>query len=132
MRDLEPHAESDAAIAQICDLPVKICHPVDQHRLLSFKMLRQQERWRMRREPNHRHARPEGLDRKDQIRPQARGEVRHVTRDVTAWQVDEVQPFKHPAEPTLGPAQRPPDGQSQAPRVCFGDRHAACAAHRSR
>lgn len=111
MRDLEPHAESDAAISQICDRPVQICHPVDQHRLLSFKMLRQQERWRMRREPDHRHASPEGLDRKDQIRSQARGEVRYVACDVTAWQVDEVQPIEHPQEPTLGPAQRPCAGR---------------------
>jgi hypothetical protein len=95
VRDLETHGNFHLAVAELCNRPIKIGHSVDQDRLISLEMLGEQQRRRMRIQPDHRDACPERLNREDQFRAQSTAEMRHVGGDVTAGEVDEVEPIEH-------------------------------------
>jgi hypothetical protein len=62
--------------------------------LISLEALGEQQTRRMTVQLHHRHTCPERLDREDHFRAQLIGEVRDVGCDITAREVDEVEPFE--------------------------------------
>jgi len=62
---------------------------------------------------HHRHAVSRRPRPRIPLRPQSAAEVHHVAGDVTAWQVDEVEPIKQSPEPTRCLEERPPLGVDQ-------------------
>jgi hypothetical protein len=74
---------------------MEIVDAVDENWLVAVKMSGEQQRGRIRRQPNHRHACPKGLDGEHDLGAQPTGEVLQVGGDVAARQVDEVEPIEH-------------------------------------
>ena len=93
-RDLEPESDFYLTVAELCDRALEIDDAVDQDRLISLEMLGEQRTWRMRVQLHHRHTCPERLDREDHFRAQLMGEVRDVGCNITAREVDEVEPIE--------------------------------------
>jgi hypothetical protein len=101
MRNLKTRADLDAPILQLGNGQREVGDPVDEHRLVALEMTRQQQRWRVGAKSNHRHPRPERLDRKHKLRAHLIGEVLKIGCHVPAGEVDELEPVEHEREPTL-------------------------------
>lgn len=97
MRDSEPRLDLDAVRLEMVDRLLQILDPVDEHRLISLQMPRKQNCRLPLSQPNHRHPRPERLNRERRPCPKALGEVGKVGGDVAAWEVDEVELVEHGA-----------------------------------
>jgi hypothetical protein len=111
MRDVEARGDLHAASLCLGDRPLEVGYAVDQDRLIVLEVAGEQQCGGIRAEAHHRHPSPQGLDREHQLGAQSVREVLDVGGNVTAGEIDEVEPIEHHRQAT----PRPLNGRGAQP-----------------